>query len=176
MIWMNKHKRALRVALLILLMVAIAGPWAYDQINVPAEYPCTDPFVRLEGDFCGSPLSGIWMLSAVAGALASIVVGVVSGSMLIWDRAGEFSIVLLGLLFVMPIFSTLLLIIRGDSRRRLVFHIVALGVAVGLGLLLVSSYPAGPLWRLWGPWLYVGLTATALIVEATLLAARRRLA
>ena len=176
MTWMDEHKRALRVALLILLSVAIAGPWAYDRVNVPAEYPCSAPFVRLEGDFCGSPLLGAWVLFTITGALANIVVGVVTGTTVITGRAREIFIALLGLLFVLPFFSTLLLIIRGDSRRRLVFHIVALGVAVGLGLLLVSSYPAGPFWRLWGPWLYVGLTATALILEATLLAARRRLA
>ncbi len=79
MIWMNEYKRALRVALLILLLVAIAGPWAYDRVNVPAEYPCTAPFVRLEGDFCGSPLSGAWVLFTITGALANIVVGVVTG-------------------------------------------------------------------------------------------------
>ena len=64
MIWMNEHKRALRVALLILLLVAIAGPWAYDQVNVPAEYPCTDPFVRLEVIFADhhSRVSGSFRL------------------------------------------------------------------------------------------------------------------
>lgn len=47
MLWMNEHKRVWRVAILVLLLAAIIGPWAYDRVNVPAEYPCAPPFIRL---------------------------------------------------------------------------------------------------------------------------------
>ena len=173
---MNKHKRLWRVAILALMVVAIIGPWAYDRINVPAEYPCSAPFIRLEGDFCGVPLSGIWSLSALTGMIADIVVGVVTGRVVFSDRAREFSIALLGLLFILPIFSSLFLVLRGDSLRRSVFHVVVLGLAAGLGLLLVMSSPLKPFWLLWGPWLYVGLVASALILEVVMLATGRRTA
>ena len=58
MSWIVEHKRLWGIAILALLLLAILGPWAYDQINVPAEYPCSAPFIRLEGDFCGVPYSG----------------------------------------------------------------------------------------------------------------------
>lgn len=173
MLWMNEHKRVLRVAILVLLLVAIAGPWAYDQINVPAEYECSDPFIRLEGDFCGSPLSGIWMLSAITGALASIAVGVVTGTTVFTDRARELSFTLLWLLFFLPLLSTLLLVLRGESRSRSVFHVVVLSLAVGLGLLLSLSVPLKPFW-LWGPWLYVGVVASALVLEVVVLGVGRK--
>jgi hypothetical protein len=47
----DKHKKYWRAALLVLLLAAFIGPWAFDPINVPAEYPCSAPFVRLGGDF-----------------------------------------------------------------------------------------------------------------------------
>lgn len=94
--------------------------------------------------------------------------------MIIADLARESSIALLGLLFVLPLFSTLFLILRGDSRDRLVFQIVALCLAVGVGLLFLLSYPFRSFLRLWGPWLYVGLAGYALILELALLSTGRR--
>lgn len=40
-----------RVVILLSLLVAIMGPWTFDRIHVPAQYTCSTPFVRLEGDF-----------------------------------------------------------------------------------------------------------------------------
>jgi hypothetical protein len=173
MLWMSEHKRIWRLAILVLLIVAITGPWAFDRINVPSEFTCSAPFVRLEGDFCGSPQSGLWMLSTIVQVLAYIVVGVVTGTTIFTERAGEFSFALLGLLFVLPLFSMLFLVLRGDSQRRLVFQVAVLGLAVGLGLLLGISYPGRPFWLLWGPWLYVGVAAIALIFEGAMLASER---
>lgn len=86
----------------------------------------------------------------------------------------ELSFSLLGLLLVLPFFSTLFLIVRGDRQHQLVFHVAAWSLAFGVGLLLaLSSYP-NLFWVLWGVWLYVGLAASALILEVVMLAARRR--
>jgi hypothetical protein len=59
MSWINEHKSVGRVAVLMLLLVAMMGPWTFDLINVPAEYPCSAPNIRLDDDFCGTPLPGI---------------------------------------------------------------------------------------------------------------------
>lgn len=50
-----------RAGALILFVVALLGPWTFDVINVPAEYECSAPFIRLNGDFCGMPMSGLWV-------------------------------------------------------------------------------------------------------------------
>jgi len=80
MSWMNDHKREWRVVVLVLLLVSIIGPWIFDLIVVPSEYACLAPAIRLAGDYCGIPMSGIWILSAAAGILVNIVVGLVTGT------------------------------------------------------------------------------------------------
>jgi hypothetical protein len=121
-------------------------------------------------------MSGIWVLAAMTGGLANMVVGLVTGTTVFTGRVREFSFSLLGLLLVLPFLSTLFLILRGDRRCQLAFHVVALSLAVGLGLLLVGMSGYSNLsWVLWGIWLYVGLAASALILELVMLAARRRL-
>ncbi len=174
MSWINKHKRVWRVAVLVLLLVAMAGPWTFDLINVPAKYPCSAPNIRLEGDFCGVPISGIRIFSWIIGGFISIGVGLVTGATGFVESARLFLVSLVLSLHVLPFFGTLPLILRGDRRRRQVFNVVAWGLAAGIGLLIgLSSYPR-LFWVLWGIWLYVGLAAGALILEALTLAAGRR--
>ncbi len=173
MSWMNEHKRIWRVAVLGLLLVAIAGPWIFDLIFVPSEYSCSTPAVRLEGDYCGIPMSGTWVLSAMFGIPVNIVVELGTGTTVLTDRIRELLFSLLGFLLVLPFFSTLFLILCGDRRRQLVFHVAAWSLAAGLGLWIgMSSHPK-LFWVLWGIWLYVGLAASALILEVAMLAKKR---
>ena len=174
MLWIDEHRNAWRVAVLALLPVAIMGPWAFDRIYVPSEFPCSAPNIRLEGDFCGVPLRGTTVISFMAGALINISVELVTGAIILADRAGEFLFGLFVFLVVLPFFSTLLLILRGDRRRWQVFNVAAWGLAAGMGLLIgMSSYPK-LFWRLWGIWLYIGSAASALILEVLTLAAGGR--
>jgi hypothetical protein len=167
-VWMNEHKRVWRVTWLVLLLVAIIGPWTFDHIFVPSEYLCSAPFIRLEGNFCGIPLSGISLLSTMAGGLANIAGELVAGTTMFSDRFGELLFCLLGLLLILPVSSTLFLILGEDQRGRFVFHVTALSLALGASLwLAIISYPK-LFWVLWGIWLYVGLTASALLVDVVL--------
>ena len=174
MLWLFENKNEWRVAILGLLLVAVMGPWAFDLINVPSEYSCSAPNVRLREDFCGVPLSGIWFLGWMVYALVYASAGLVTGTMVSieWARTFLFSLVLC--LLVLPFFSTLLLILRRDRRGRQVFNVAAWGLAAGIGLLIgLSSYPK-LFWVLWGVWLYIGLAASALILEVWTLAAGKR--
>jgi hypothetical protein len=173
-VWMNEHKRLWRAIVLVLLLVAITGPWTFDKIFVASKYACSAPFVRLEGDYCGLPLSGIRVLLMMAGGFTNIVMGMVTGTSVLKDRLGEFAFCLLGFFLILPFFSTLFLILREDSRGWFVFHIAALSLALGTSLLFATfNYPK-LFWELWGTCLYVGVTASALILEANMLAARKR--
>jgi hypothetical protein len=177
MSWINKHKRIWRVVILVLLLVAILGPWTFDRINVPSEYPCSTPSIRLEGDFCGTPISGMRIYSGMVGGIINAGVGLVTGATVFTDRGGEFLraflIMLVLLLLLLPFFSTLLLILGGDHRRRQMFHVAAWGLASGIGLLIgISRFPK-LFWVLWGIWLYTGLAASALILEVLALGAGR---
>jgi len=142
---------------------------------VPAEFPCSAPFIRLEGDFCGTPLSGIWILWAIVSEFISMVVGLVTGATVLTDLGRAFRLARFPLLLVLPFFSTLLLILAGDRRRQQVFNVAAWGLAAGVGLLIgMASYPK-LFWVLWGIWLYIGLAASALILEVLTLVVGRRL-
>lgn len=173
-LWINKHKNVWRVAILVVVLVAIIGPWTFDQIMVPSQYECSAPNIRLEGDFCGLPLRGTWFLGWMVSGFAYASAGLVTGSLGFIEWASGFLFTLFFLLVVLPFFTTLLLILRRDGQRWQLFNIAAWGLAAGLSLLLaLSGYP-GFFWVLWGIWLYIGLAASALILEAATLAAGRR--
>jgi len=174
MSWISEHKTVWRVVILAVVLVAIMGPWTFDLISVPSEYTCSAPNFRLDNDFCGMPLPGIrlfrWMVNGFVYASA----GLVRGAMVFVEWARELLFSLLLFLLVLPLFSTLLLILRGDRRRRQVFNVAAWGLAAGIGLLIrMSRYPK-LFWVVWGLWLYIGLAASALILEVLTLAVERR--
>ena len=174
MSWLTEHKTVWRVAILAVVLVAIMGPWSFDRISVPAEYSCSAPNIRLDDNFCGLPLPGIWNFRMMVSAFVYASVGLVTGAMAFVEWARQFLYSLYLFLFVLPFFSTLLLILRGDRRGRQVFNVAAWGLAAGIGLLIgISRYPKLFL-VVWGIWLYIGLAASALILEVLTLAAGRR--
>ncbi len=176
--WIINNKKFLQVGLLSLGVVAVSGPWAFDLINVPSQYACSAPNVRLEGDYCGVPLSGMWLVGAgnIVNALAQVSMALVAGS------GGYIEIVreLLGSLImfpiVLPFLSTLLSFVRRDGRFQRVFNVCAWGLAIVMGLLFglsSSSYPR-ILGYPWGIWLYIGVAASALTLEVAILRAGGR--
>ena len=149
------------------------GPWAFDLIHVPAQYACSAPFVRLQGDFCGTPLSGLWILLAAVGEVGSTAVALAGGSTALVEP-GRLLLFLLGVfLLVLPVFSTLRMLLPGEQRRRRFAQPVVWGLAgaasVGWLLLTPAEWLPG---RLWGAWLYAGFAACMLVLE-TVLAVRR---
>lgn len=172
MSWLEEHKRVWRVAILPAALVALMGPWTFDLVNVPSEYTCSAPYVRLDNDFCGLPYPGTWLLQFLPIWFISVSGRLVAGDRNAVQQAREFLPgLVLPLLLVLPFFSTLLLILRGDRVRRQVFNVVAWGLAASIGLLIgVSRYPR-LYWMLWGVWPYIASAASALILEV--LALRR---
>lgn len=154
-----------------MLVVAVAGPWWFDRIHVPAQYPCS---FRLEDDSCGIPAPGAYMFSAALGELLRRSGEVLSGAIGLGEWALIFPGVLIVSLLLLPFFSTLLLILAGDGRRRQRFTVVAWVLGATVALIFGLTYYARLLWALWGLWAYIGLSAGALTLEALTLAAERR--
>ncbi len=175
MLWIRKYRNIWRVLILVVVLAAITGPWTIDVIMVPSEFLCSAPHVRLDGDFCGKSLPGTWIFRTMVDGFVYASVRPVTGDMVFIEYASIFFFNLLVFPLVLPFFSTLFLILRGERRRRQVFNIVAWSLAAGMGLLIgISDYPK-LFWMAWGVWLYVGLAASALILEALTLAAGTRL-
>jgi len=181
MIWIKKYRSVWRVSVLILLLVAFVGPWAFDRINVPAKYDCS-PYIRLEGDFCGSPLSGIrmlvWMFTWIIDGVINIVTGFFANKIALAPIGFEFLISLLNglliFLLILPIINTIRLFTRGVHPRRQLFTIISWVLAIGASLFWgLSNYPK-VYWAAWGIWLYMGLAVSALILEMLLILSNRK--
>jgi len=173
MSWIIEHKRVWRVVILVLLLIAIVGPWAFDLIIVPSEYPCSSS-IRLKGDYCGTPLSGMWMLSALVGELMNVVVGLVTGATTLANFGRGFLLILLALVLLLPFVSTLLLILPGDRQCWQIFHLAVWGLAAVSSLWLLLSASELPPGQLWGVWLYIGLAPIVLVLEVVALAIRSK--
>ncbi len=167
-----------RVAVLMLLLVAMMGPWTYTADGVPPAEWCRDPNILLENGRCVRLVSGATVLTFMAGAFLSMSVGLVTGATVLADRAREFlgvSLFMMLLFLLALLFFTTLLLVRGrDSRRLRVFHLMAWGLAAVLSLPLLVSESGLRSGRLWGIWLYIGLAASTLTLEVLALVAGRR--
>jgi hypothetical protein len=178
MLRIRDHKVIWRLVILVLLLAALMGPWFFDLINVPSEYVCSTPNIRLEGDFCGVPQSGLYILFAMMTAPICNVVGLITGTIVlphITDVLKNLLLIVGVLLLLSPFFSTLLMILRGDRPRLRLIHLAALVFAAGISLLYGLNNNPRLYWVLWGIWVYVGLAISALILELLVLVAGRRL-
>lgn len=160
----NKSKSIIRAGALLLLVLALLGPWMYDQVYVPAEYEytCDKPFIRLDSDFCGIPLSGIqffnWFAVGFLGMLFELVTGTFTGGALEF-AAG------LSILPLIPFLSTAFLIWKDGTRRLRTINLIAWALAFILTLLLFYFQLQDQAFRLWGLWLYVLVAFGMLAVE-----------
>jgi hypothetical protein len=174
MAWINKYRRVWGFVILALLFTAGMGPWSFDLINVPARFPCSAPFIRLKGDFCGEPVSAVRGISAL---FSSFVVGTVTGKVAFIDLGYLFLGILYVLISLLPVISAVLWISTGRRRHQPEFHLAAWGfVAIfiwaGFSVRLLTvplQYPPG---QLWGLWLYTGLVSAVLILEVVVFAIR----
>jgi hypothetical protein len=159
-----------RVAALVLLLVAMMGPWFCDS------HPATQ-------ESCSAPL--VWLGNGRCACLASLMTwpghGFGPGGMLAEMVSGEcrldagciannVAMLIMFSLPLLPFLSTLLLFVGGERRGLWVFHLVAWGLAAAVSALLLVAC----LWqvRVWGAGL-CGVVAVAMLV-GEILAARLR--
>jgi len=154
-----------RWIVLILIILSMLGPWAFDLISVPAESPCNKPFVRLDGDYCGYPISGFQAFFMLAGGFFNIVAGWIGGNFV--GRGRELITILLGLIFFLPFFSTLPAIWKRDSRNWQTIHLITWGLACIPLLLytLLLSQSRERFLHVWGLWIYMVSAIGAFILE-----------
>jgi hypothetical protein len=164
MLWFNEYKRNWRVFFLVMLAVAMFGPWFFDRIFVPQPNICSLPNVRLDDDFCGIPISITWLLSGVPSEFVYLLKGLITGVYQPYTISSWFFI-LLSISLVLPFFSTLVLVIWENWNRTVIFHHIALGLATAAGLWVGIPDLSIRSWMLWGVWLYIILTGGLFAVE-----------
>jgi hypothetical protein len=158
----DRYITVARVIVLVLFIVSLFGTWAFDKLNVPAEYACSKPTIRLDGDFCGYPMSGFQSFSWLASGFFNILFAVMTGAF-----NGRFLELQSGLLILLlvPILTTSLLIWKKGSRRIQTINLVAWILACVPVIMFILSMKDHLLIQLWGFWLYVVLAISALTVE-----------
>ena len=169
----QKYRFVGRVMLLVLLGISFVGPWFFDVIMVPAEYECNLPFVRLDDDFCGLPMSFLQYFWMIIGSSVSTIRAVVSGSLTLDDWSREYLFGFLFFLALLPFFSNLLLLWKPKHRSLRIFNWITWGMAamIALASAIFSSDMLNP--ALWGIWLYRVVVLLALGVELLLLRGQR---
>jgi hypothetical protein len=165
MSWISENRNFIRSILLIFFLLSMMGPWMYDLIHVPAEYDCDKPFIRLEGDFCGYPMSGFEFFKWFGGGFIGMLASLVTGETIFPDRIREFFFVSLSLFPMLPFFSTLLLMWRKDPRRLQTINLAAWILALIPPLFIFIFQLRDQAFRLWGLWLYILVAIGAFVIE-----------
>ena len=178
--WISEHKTIWRVAVLMLLVVAVIGPWTYTADGVPPPEWCDEPNILLESGRCVRLVSGASVLTFMINVFPEMSADLVTGETTSAGRGREFFFSFLltlgSILVVLPFFSTLLLILGRDRRRLRVFQVAAWGVAELLALLVAMLGLSELRFVVWGIWLYVAMADVALTLELlTLLGEQARL-
>jgi hypothetical protein len=172
MSFIAENKVLWRKLVLALLIISMLGPWTFDLLNVPAQYPCGKPSVRLYGDFCGYPMSGFGALIWAAGGFFYILDELIKGN--IAARIPELIIPIYTWIIILPFFSILLLIWNKNSRRLQTINLVAWGLACLLTLTMFILQTNRDqfvhfFYLLWGIWLYILVAIGTIIFEILVL-------
>jgi hypothetical protein len=166
MLWFKEHKSIWRVVFLVMLALAITGPWFFDRVHVPQPHTCSLPNVRLDDDFCGVPTSITWLLRVMPAQFVYLVDGLMKGTPRPYNYArAEWLMLLFSIFLILPFLSTLALLIWQKWNWLSMFHRILLGLAAGTGLLVGIPGFSASSWMLWGVWLYICLTISMLIIE-----------
>ena len=157
----------LRGAFIAVFLASMAGPWFYDEIMVPAQFACSAPFIRLEGDFCGLPVSGFHLNIFPLGALLQIVLSGSGGSALSAIAFRDLAVMAAFIALILPAITTILRSLRGSSQMARLLTIASWSIAAPIALFIALSSPRGLRLSLWGVWLFIGLAIVAIIFEGT---------
>jgi hypothetical protein len=162
--WFTEWWRVVRLAGIALVVLALAGPWWYDKIYVPAEYECHRPNIRLEGDFCGVPIAGFWQITELVNMVPMLVQHTYPGSIGAREIGGLLLWFALTLVLIGPVISNVITTQEAADPLAVVAHIVLdLVIAmVSYALLNLSAYH--PI-LIWGLWLYA-CSVFLILVEA----------
>ena len=152
-----------RKIVLLLMFVAISGPWAIERLSVPEPYKCNNGF-RVDENFCGYPISGLQIFIVLFGNVFGSAFRLFVGGGNFTEFAVSFFVVLFVLL---PIISMLLLIASKEKPfgGGEGIHIGILIFTIILGLTGIAVDMVKIMGELWGIWLYLLLLISELVLE-----------
>lgn len=165
---MIKHESRWRKLILVLFIICMLGPWAFELLNVPAQYPCEKPSVRLTGDFCGYPFLGFEAFILAVSNLFYILRELIKGNFT--PYVTEYLFLIYPWIMILPFFSTLLLLWKKNARQLQTINLTAWGLAclTTLPIFVLQASRAqvkNSFYLLWGIWLYILMAFGAIVFE-----------
>lgn len=160
----TNNQKAIHLTGLVLLILSLFGPWGYDRINVPAQYTCEPPHVRLYGDFCGLPLSAMWIITTAGSELGWLVKGLLTGTAQRIDLRAALFFAASVLVILAPPGGLLVRLVRRDARRSWLLVFASLAALALAGFLISQQQVSSPL-LLWGVWLYAIMALLLLVTQ-----------
>jgi hypothetical protein len=164
-----ENKVLFRKLVVAMFVISMLGPWAFDRLGVPAQFPCGYPNVRLNGDFCGAPFSGFRGLIWAIRDFFFILYDLIKWHIVVQSPPELITSVSMWII-ALPIFSTLLLIRYPNSQRVQIINLAAWGTACFPALrffILQTSRDqfVHLYYLLWGAWLYILVAIGTIIFE-----------
>jgi len=162
-----------RKSIMVLMIIAISGPWAIERLNIPEPNVC-DSGLRMDENFCGVQISGLFFLIVLFGNLFG------SGFRLIFGEA-KLQEFILSILFVWFVISPLISLLLLTASKEKPFgggdeiHIGILSVAIVVGLVGIVLSKTAMIGELWGIWLYMLLLVSEWAIEVFMLGYGRKL-
>ena len=171
-----ENKAGWRKFVLTLFIISMLGPWGFDLLSVPAQFPCSIPSIRLNGDFCGYPMPGFGAVIWAFGSFFYILDDLIKGN--IAARIPELITLIYTWILVLPCFSILLLIRNKDSSRLQIINLIVLALACLPALtIFIQQIDRDQLvhlaYLLWGAWLYILMAIATIIFEILVLTQAR---
>lgn len=162
----------LRKLIMAGFLLAMLGPWSFDLVGVPAQFPCKGLPVRLVGEYCGHPVSGFRGIIMVASSLFRILSAVVNGTI---DTLLPELIALIILLFAfLPVISSIQLVRNNSSRWLQVVNLIlwvlgALAASAMFAMQMTRPQVAPVVYLVWGVWLYILVAVSAIVLEVVVM-------
>jgi len=162
----------LRKLILAAFVLAMLGPWSFDLVNIPAQFPCEGLPVRLAGDFCGFPVSGFGGIIMVSTCLFRLPGVLATGNIAMLFP--ELTAVFIMLFVFLPVFSFLPLLRKKGSHRLQIMNLIlwVLGGFAALAMLAMQAMRpqvAPVIYLVWGIWLYILAAMGAVTLEVIVL-------
>lgn len=164
----------LRKLILGTFILAMLGPWSYDLVSVPAQFPCNGFSVRLVGDYCGLPVSGFGGTLMVSISILHRLSLLINGYFA--TLRPELTAFVIMLFVFLPIFSSLTLVRRKNSSRTQVINLIAwllggLAASNMLAMQMIRPQVVPVIYLVWGIWLYFLVVIGAITLELLVLRA-----
>jgi hypothetical protein len=168
--WISQHNKRIRLVFLLLLPIAIIGPWTFSSDGVPPAEYCHGRSILLENRRCVKPISGANVLTIISSAVPSMILQLISDPSNLTERVNEllrvFLFLVLIFILLLPFLRILRIVLSNDRSPHLKYPELIGGSALVIStLLFIVTCQSEICLKLWGNWLYMLIAACTVVVE-----------